>query len=162
LDEHKLRHKTEASIPASHLSPLVHGLPSTVQCLLNQPGKVSKGLQAPPPHAGVNFDNDTGCALLDKEMVGLLTFVSGRYNRRLLKLMKETTLPHKLNLSRFLRDARIKRGLSVAEVAEEIGVSTASIYFWERDHCRPRAENLSALCKVLRLPIRATRELAAA
>jgi hypothetical protein len=34
--------------------------------------------------------------------------------------------------------------------------STASIYFWETDHCRPRAENLNALCKVLKLPIRMT------
>jgi hypothetical protein len=51
--------------------------------------------------------------------------------------------------------------LSVAEVAEQVGVSTASIYFWERDHCRPRDENLSALCKVLKLPVRATKEMAA-
>ena len=53
-------------------------------------------------------------------------------------------------------------GLSVAEVAEQVGVSTASIYFWETDHVRPRDANLSALCKVLKLPIRATREMAAA
>ena len=52
--------------------------------------------------------------------------------------------------------------LSVAEVAEQVGVSTASIYFWETDHVRPRDANLSALCKVLKLPIRATREMAAA
>jgi DNA-binding XRE family transcriptional regulator len=71
-------------------------------------------------------------------------------------------LPRKSNFARYLRDARIRRGLSVAEVAEQVGVSTASIYFWERDHCRPRDENLSALCKVLKLPVRATREMAAA
>jgi transcriptional regulator with XRE-family HTH domain len=70
-------------------------------------------------------------------------------------------LPRKQSFSRYLRDARIKRRLSRAEVAEEMGVSTASIYFWETDHCRPRDENLSALCKVLKLPIRATREMAA-
>ena len=70
-------------------------------------------------------------------------------------------LPRKLNLSQFLRDARIKRGLSVAEVAEQVGVSQASIYFWENDRVRPRDANLTALCKVLKLPIRATRELAA-
>ena len=73
-----------------------------------------------------------------------------------------STLARKPNFARYLRDARIKRGLSVAEVAEEVGVSTASIYFWETDHVRPRDANLSALCKVLRLPIRATREMAAA
>jgi len=70
-------------------------------------------------------------------------------------------LPRKPSLSRYLRDARLKRGLSVAEVAEEIGVSTASIYFWETDRVRPRDAHLSALCKVLKLPIRATREMAA-
>ena len=69
-------------------------------------------------------------------------------------------LPHKTNFARYLRDARTKRGLSVAEVAEQVGVSTASIYFWENDRVRPRDGNLSALCKVLRLPIRATREMA--
>jgi hypothetical protein len=39
---------------------------------------------------------------------------------------------------------------------------TASIYFWETDHCRPRDANLTALCKVLKLPIRATRAMAEA
>ena len=71
-------------------------------------------------------------------------------------------MPRKPNFARYLRDARTKRGLSVAEVAEQIGVSQASIYFWETDHCRPRAENLNALCKVLKLPIRVTQAMAAA
>jgi transcriptional regulator with XRE-family HTH domain len=69
-------------------------------------------------------------------------------------------LPRKPSFSRYLRDARIRRGLSVAEVAEQVGVSTASIYFWETDHCRPRDANLTALCKTLKLPLRATREMA--
>jgi transcriptional regulator with XRE-family HTH domain len=71
-------------------------------------------------------------------------------------------LARKPSFGKHLRDARIKRGLSAVEVAEQVGVSLAGIYFWERDHCRPRDENLSALCKVLKLPIRATREMAAA
>jgi transcriptional regulator with XRE-family HTH domain len=75
---------------------------------------------------------------------------------------RSMSLPRKPSLSRHLRDARIKRRLSVAEVAEQVGVSQSSIYFWETDHCRPRAANLSALCKVLKLPIRATREMATA
>ena len=53
-----------------------------------------------------------------------------------------SALPRKPNLARHLRDARIKRRLSAAEVAEQVGVSTASIYFWETDHCRPRDRNL--------------------
>jgi transcriptional regulator with XRE-family HTH domain len=51
--------------------------------------------------------------------------------------------------------------LSVAEVAERAGVSVASIYLWETGKTHPRDANLSALCKVLKLPVRATRELAA-
>ena len=67
----------------------------------------------------------------------------------------------KPNLSRYLRDARIKRGLSVAEVADQVGVSGPCVYFWEMGRTRPRDANLSALCKTLKLPIRATREMAA-
>jgi transcriptional regulator with XRE-family HTH domain len=78
------------------------------------------------------------------------------------QLNGDITLPRKPSFSRYLRDARVKRGLSVSDVADEIGVSTASIYFWETDQCRPRDANLTALCKVLKLPIRATRALAAA
>ena len=70
-------------------------------------------------------------------------------------------MPRKVVFARHLRNARIQRGLSVAEVAEQVGVSTASIYFWENDHCRPRDANLSALCKVLRLPVRAAKAMAA-
>jgi transcriptional regulator with XRE-family HTH domain len=71
-------------------------------------------------------------------------------------------LARKPNFGRHLRDARVKRRLSVAKVAQQVGVSQSSIYFWENDYCRPRAENLRALCKALKLPIQATREMAAA
>ncbi len=70
-------------------------------------------------------------------------------------------LPRKINFARYLRNARLKRGLSVAEVADLVGVSQASIYFWETDYCRPRDANLTALCRALKLPIRATRAMAA-
>ena len=70
-------------------------------------------------------------------------------------------MARRVNFSRMVRDARLKRGLSVAEVAEQVGVTPTSIYFWETDRVRPRDANLSALCKVLKLPIRATREMAA-
>lgn len=71
-------------------------------------------------------------------------------------------MPRKPNFAQSLRDARKRRGLSVAEVADHVGVSTAAVYFWETDFCRPRDSNLTAVCKLLKLPIRATRELAAA
>lgn len=70
-------------------------------------------------------------------------------------------MPRKPSLARYLREARLARGLSVAELAERVGVSAASIYFWETDRVRPRDANLSALCKALKLPVRATREMAA-
>ena len=72
-----------------------------------------------------------------------------------------TPLARKPTLSGYLRDARLKRGLTVAEVAEGVGVSAASIYLWEIGNHTPRDANLTALCKVLKLPIRATSELAA-
>jgi transcriptional regulator with XRE-family HTH domain len=74
---------------------------------------------------------------------------------------RKSSLPRKPSFSQYLRDARIRRRLSAAEVAELVGVSTASVYFWENDRARPRDENLAALCKVLKLPIRATRAMAA-
>jgi len=75
--------------------------------------------------------------------------------------MPEITLPRKPSLSCYLRDARIDRGLTVASVAEQVGVSTVAIYLWELGRNKPRAENLSSLCKVLKLPIKATRAMAA-
>ena len=63
------------------------------------------------------------------------------------------------SLSRQLRAARADRQLSVAELADQIGVSTASIYFWESGRVRPRDANLDALCKILKLPVKATRLL---
>ena len=71
-------------------------------------------------------------------------------------------LARKPSFSRYLRDARIKLGLSVAEVAEQVGVSGPCVYYWEMGRTRPRTANLSALCRTLKLPIRATREMAAA
>jgi len=70
-------------------------------------------------------------------------------------------LPRKPSFSRYIRDARIKRGLTVAIVAEQVGVSAVAVYLWELGRTKPRAENLSALCKVLKLPIKATRAMAA-
>jgi transcriptional regulator with XRE-family HTH domain len=55
----------------------------------------------------------------------------------------------------------VERGLSVAEVAERVGVTAPCVYFWEMGRTRPRDANLVALCKALKLPIKATRELAA-
>jgi transcriptional regulator with XRE-family HTH domain len=63
-------------------------------------------------------------------------------------------------LASYLRGARTKRGLSVIDAAQRAGVSAASIYLWETGKARPRDANLVSLCKVLKLPIRTTRDLA--
>jgi transcriptional regulator with XRE-family HTH domain len=68
-------------------------------------------------------------------------------------------LARKVAFHRYLRDARLARGLSVAEVAERVGVTSPCVYFWEMGRTRPRAANLTALCKALKLPVRATREM---
>jgi DNA-binding XRE family transcriptional regulator len=73
----------------------------------------------------------------------------------------EFALPRKISLSSHIRNARIRRGLSVADVAAQVGVTGPCVYFWEAGRTRPRDANLNALCKVLKLPIRATRLLAA-
>ncbi len=70
-------------------------------------------------------------------------------------------MPRKVSLNRLLRNARLDRGLSVAEVAARVGVSMPAVYLWETGRNTPRDDNLTALCKVLKLPVRATRELAA-
>lgn len=71
-------------------------------------------------------------------------------------------MARKPSLSKYLRDARIRRDMSVAEVADKVGVTAPCVYFWETGKTRPRAENLTALCKVLKLPMRPTKEIAAA
>src|SRR5215470_9214138 len=83
--------------------------------------------------------------------MGCRQFASG--NQRI------CALPRYSNFARYLRNARVKRGLSATEVADQVGVSSVSIYCWETDHCRPRDRNLTALCRVLKLPIRATRAI---
>jgi transcriptional regulator with XRE-family HTH domain len=70
-------------------------------------------------------------------------------------------LAKRVSLSSQLKTARVKRGLSVADVAERIGVTAPAVYLWEMGRNQPRDDNLTALCKLLKLPIRATRELVA-
>ena len=71
-------------------------------------------------------------------------------------------MPRKPSFAAHIRNARVKRKLSVAEVAGQLRVSPAAVYMWETDRSRPHDANLSALCKVLKLPVRATKEMVAA
>lgn len=82
--------------------------------------------------------------------------------REMRNIRLEIKLARKPSLNQVFRNARIERGLSVSEVAARVGVSAPCVYFWEMGRTRPRDANLTMLCKTLKLPIRATRELAAA
>ena len=57
------------------------------------------------------------------------------------------------SFSKKIRDARAKAGLSVAQLADKIGVSQVSIYYWESGRVRPRNVNIEALCKALKVPL---------
>jgi transcriptional regulator with XRE-family HTH domain len=66
-------------------------------------------------------------------------------------------LAKRVSLGGQLKAARIKRRLSVAEVAQHVGVTAPAVYLGEMGRNRPREHNLTALCKILKLPVRATR-----
>ena len=69
-------------------------------------------------------------------------------------------MPRKPNFARYIGEARTNRGLSVAQLAARVGVTGPCVYFWETGKTRPRDTNLSALCKALKLPVRALKEIA--
>ncbi|GAB4186667.1 MAG: hypothetical protein Kow00105_01210 [Phycisphaeraceae bacterium] len=53
-----------------------------------------------------------------------------------------------------LRSHRHKLGLSAAEYAKLVGVSTQSIYFWEQGRTKPRKSQLASLVAVRKLGVR--------
>ena len=68
-------------------------------------------------------------------------------------------MPREVTFGSYIRNARQKQKLRVRDVAALMDVSDAIIYRWETDQRRPTDANLSALCKVLNLPIKAMREM---
>ena len=70
-----------------------------------------------------------------------------------------TTLARTKSLSKQIRQAREGKGFTVAELADRLGVSQVSIYYWESGRVRPRDANLAALCKALKMPVRETMAL---
>lgn len=46
------------------------------------------------------------------------------------------------------RSARIKAGLSVAEVMKKLGVSDAAVYMWETGETAPTAKRLPEIAKL--------------
>ena len=70
-----------------------------------------------------------------------------------------TALARTKSLSKQIRLARGAKGFTVAQLAERVGVSQVSIYYWESGRVRPRDTNLTALCKALKMPVRETMAL---
>ena len=70
-----------------------------------------------------------------------------------------TTLARTKSLSRQIRQAREVKGYTVAELADRVGVSQVSVYYWESGRVRPRDTNLTALCRALKMPLRETMAL---
>ena len=56
-------------------------------------------------------------------------------------------LGRRISLSRHLYNARIERGLSVADVADRTGVTPTCVHLWEQGRTRSRDANLVAWCK---------------
>jgi transcriptional regulator with XRE-family HTH domain len=56
------------------------------------------------------------------------------------------------SLSKQIRQAREGKGFTVAQLADRVGVSQVSIYYWESGRVRPRDTNLAALTKALKMP----------
>lgn len=57
-----------------------------------------------------------------------------------------------MSLSAVIRDARDRLGISQAELAERLGLSTGTVAGWELAAYRPRMNRLRSISKVLRVP----------
>jgi transcriptional regulator with XRE-family HTH domain len=69
-------------------------------------------------------------------------------------------VPRKISFGTHLRNARKKQKLRVRDVAAKMDISDAAIYSWETDRTRPTDANLIALCKILKLSLKATKAIA--
>jgi transcriptional regulator with XRE-family HTH domain len=58
------------------------------------------------------------------------------------------------NLGPNITRARKRRGLSVAELAKELGISRAAVYQWERNARAPAKRHVLKLAEILQLPLK--------
>jgi transcriptional regulator with XRE-family HTH domain len=70
-------------------------------------------------------------------------------------------MARKPSLGAHLRNARKKQKLRVRDVAAHMDISDSAFYCWETDRKRPSDANLITLCEILKLPVKATKALAA-
>ena len=60
--------------------------------------------------------------------------------------------PSRGSLGKRLAQLRQERGLTLAQVAEELGVSKPTVWAWEHDRSQPVASRIGALAQVLGVP----------
>ena len=53
------------------------------------------------------------------------------------------------NLSKFLKDSRLKKGIGRAELARNLGIGIQYIVNWEQEQCAPPLKKLSKLIEAL-------------
>ena len=62
-------------------------------------------------------------------------------------------LPAREDVARWLRETRLRRGLSLAEVASRLGdVTRQAVHAWERGSCVPTAYHLMHLVVMFQTP----------
>jgi DNA-binding transcriptional regulator YiaG len=97
--------------------------------------------RAAPRHHG--YDNE----ILDG--FGLPQHADEYANAELWEPPTDQSEPQANRIGARIRDARVRAGLSVVEVARLLGVSRGAVYAWEAGHKAPCHENLVALSIVL-------------
>ncbi len=70
-------------------------------------------------------------------------------------------MARKPQLNTILRNARLEKGWTMQRVADAVGVSNACISHWEMGKTIPREQNLTAVCKALKVSVRLAREIVA-
>lgn len=58
-----------------------------------------------------------------------------------------------LSLGRFIRESRLKRGMSLGQLADAIGRSSSSVRRWERDEVAPAITVMPSLANALGVPL---------
>lgn len=57
-----------------------------------------------------------------------------------------------IDLGNRIRDSRIARGLSQADLARQLEISTSAVWNWEQNGAQPRPAMLNALAAALNVP----------
>lgn len=90
-----------------------------------------------------------------KEQQGRIGFLERQENKRSKSVKATEAVGERIRFSaKGLRSHREKLGISAADYAILVGVSTQTIYLWEREQTRPRQRQLPAVAAVRKLGVR--------